>query len=239
MLVSFSGLDGAGKTTLINELKRALEKQHYEVSVLTMYDDVSFYSRLRLLRDRLRGGPDTAREDASGGMQARERGCIGYRGDPRTDVSDKSGPLTRLFYGVARSLAVRKAILLLDLISLLVRRVCVEGFGGRVLIIDRYLYDSLVDVANLRDGRWLFIRLFMRLVPTPDAPVFVDVPAEQAFARKAEYPLEYMRWRRGAYRKVFTWVQRPIFLDNSDLAATVADLKTAVAERLGTWSHGI
>jgi len=234
MLISFSGLDGAGKSTLITELKRALEKQDYNVTVLTMYDDVAFYSLLRSLRDRVRGAGAASRGGANGGTQAQERARIGYAGDPRTDVSDKTRPLTRLVYRVARSLTIRKAVLMLDLASLLARRVWVEAFGGRVLIIDRYLYDSLVDVADLRGRGWLFIRFFVRLVPTPDAPVFVDVPAEQAFARKAEYPLDYMRWRQGAYRQLFVWVRRPIMIENGDLDAAVATLKTAVAERLET-----
>ncbi len=194
MLISFSGLDGAGKTTLISELKQALEQQKNEVTVLTMYDDISFYSRLRRLRGLLRGEPAAPKGGATPDPVRT------YIGDPRTDVSDKTTPLARLVYGVARSLTVRKAVLMLDLASLMVRRLYVEGIKGRVLIIDRYMYDSLVDVADVPGQDWLFGRFFVRLAPTPDAPIFVDVPAERAFARKPEYELEYLKWRRGVYR---------------------------------------
>jgi len=232
MLVSFSGLDGSGKTTLITALKRALESQDYAVTVLTVYDDISFYSRLRALHDWVRGGPPAVPGNESGLTQAQERLRLGFAGDPRTDVSDKHRPAARLVYGVGRSLAVRRAVLLLDLASLLVHRLYVETVKGRVLITDRYLYDSLVDVVDQGGRHWSFIRWFTRLVPTPDAPVFVDVPAEQAFARKAEYPLDYIRWRQGAYQQVFVWVRRPIIIDNRDLASAVTALTTAVAERL-------
>ena len=53
-VVTFSGLDGAGKSTLIGSLKVALESKGLTVRVLTMYDDLSFYAWLRFFRDGIR-----------------------------------------------------------------------------------------------------------------------------------------------------------------------------------------
>jgi len=47
MLISFSGLDGAGKTTLIAKAKEILERGGRKVKIMTMYDNVSFSAFLR------------------------------------------------------------------------------------------------------------------------------------------------------------------------------------------------
>src|SRR5438552_6075386 len=56
MLITFSGLDGAGKSTLIERLKITLEQQHCRVAVFHINDHVGVYAYLRALRDRVRGG---------------------------------------------------------------------------------------------------------------------------------------------------------------------------------------
>src|SRR5207253_4593401 len=56
MLITCSGLDGAGKSTLIERLKITLEQQHCRVAVFHINDHVGVYAYLRALRDRVRGG---------------------------------------------------------------------------------------------------------------------------------------------------------------------------------------
>ncbi|HEY6854406.1 MAG TPA: hypothetical protein VI139_09160, partial [Gemmatimonadales bacterium] len=54
MLITFSGLDGAGKSTLIGWLKAELERRKRAVTVLHMTDNVGVYAAVRALRDGLR-----------------------------------------------------------------------------------------------------------------------------------------------------------------------------------------
>src|ERR1700757_1786795 len=47
ILISFSGMDGAGKSTQIDNLKSVAEQQGLKVSVLTFWDNVVMLSRYR------------------------------------------------------------------------------------------------------------------------------------------------------------------------------------------------
>jgi thymidylate kinase len=145
-------------------------------------------------------------------------------------VPVKYGWLMRTFLGVVRSTLVKQYVLFLDLPILLFYRLYLEKVRKRILVIDRYFYDSLADVTDGR--RWLYVRLFLLIAPTPDVPVFVDVNPNQAFARKGEYSVDYMERRRQIYQRIFSWVHRPIVLANEDLKATLDTLKTVVAERV-------
>src|SRR5256885_9047546 len=57
MLITFSGLDGAGKSTLVRWLQQTLERQNRRVVVFHMNDHVGVYAYLRRLRNQLRGAP--------------------------------------------------------------------------------------------------------------------------------------------------------------------------------------
>lgn len=240
MLITFSGLDGSGKSTLIEALRSELAARSFRVRVLTMYDDVSFYCYIRKLRGLFQRGSRSRSKEVktSDAAPAQEPRFSSDLHDPKIDVSDKSDPLTRMVFRVIRSQIVRKLFLFLDLASLLAHRLVVEKLGGRVLIMDRYLYDSLADVSDLKGKKWLFVKFFLLLVPKPDAPIFVDVPAETAYARKKEYPIPYMNWRRATYRRIFGWIPNSLVLSNNDLDLTVRRMKEAVAGRIPGGMNG-
>ncbi|HMG18180.1 MAG TPA: hypothetical protein VK573_05600, partial [Gemmatimonadales bacterium] len=190
MLITFSGLDGAGKSTLIEWLRAELERRARRVAVFHMNDHVGVYAYLRAIRDRLL----PRRAPRSRGRLAAVRDAVVW-----------SKGLRRLLYPI-------------DLIVFSVYRLYVEKLRGRVLIMDRYFYDSLVDVSNGRGTRW--VRFLARLTPTPDLAVFLDISPEESFARKGEYSVAYLRARWQHYRTVAPWVRSALVLDNRDLADT-------------------
>src|SRR5205085_2464843 len=105
-----------------------------------------------------------------------------------------------------------------------------ERQNRRVVIMDRYFYDTLVDVA---DGRhWRLLRMLQRLTPTPDVAVLLDVGPEESYARKRDYPVEYLRDRWLAYRTVFPWVRGALVIKNDDLHAAQQAVARLVGERL-------
>jgi hypothetical protein len=213
MLITFSGLDGAGKSTLVRALRQTLEGQNRPVAVFHMNDDVGVYAWLRQLRDRVGG---TARQ----------------HGDRPRHATGKGMPtaLRRLRDAVLWGKTLRRVIYPIDLILFLGYRLYHEGLRGRVLIMDRYFYDTLVDVA---DGRhWGLLRLFERLTPTPDLAVLLDVGPEESYARKADYPVDYLRQRWLAYHTVFRWVRGALIIRNDDLRATQLAVARLVGERL-------
>lgn len=221
MLITFSGLDGAGKTTLINWLRCVLEEKKHAVVVLTMYDHLSLYALVRKVRDLT---TSAIRRLGPGWRRAKEL--------PVSDGLESKGVINKFLYGVARSNSGRQIALFFDLLILILCRFYYEGMRKNILITDRYLYDTLVDVADSGDKRWWFIRSYLHLVPPPDIPILVDTSPEDAFSRKGEYSLEYLRRRRVAYHRVFSRVSNPLIIVNQDLRASQKMLEAAVTKKI-------
>lgn len=229
MLITFSGLDGSGKSTLIAWLQLELERRHRAVSVVHMNDHVGLYASLRAARSmgqRLLGRtvappPPPGVADARTTRQPRDE-----QGRPRLRG------LARLRYAIIWNKPVRRLIYLFDVALFLAYRFYAEKLRNRVLIMDRYFYDTLVDVA---DGHaWTWARVLKRLTPTPDVPVLLDVTPEESYARKSEYSIEYLRLRWTGYHTVFPWVRSSVILVNKDLDATKRILRETVLERLAS-----
>lgn len=214
MLITFSGLDGAGKSTLIALLRQRLELDGRSVRVLTMYDHVGLYAAVRAVRDRLagHGAPASTDTDRLGG-----------------DLLP--GRPASLGLKMLRHPGIKRIVYVFDLLLFVGYRLLLERCLGRVLILDRYFYDSLADVADGR--RWVFVKAFLRLLPRPDVAVFVDVPAEVAFARKQEYPLDYLRERRRKYVKIFEWLDQPLIIANVDAQKAADRVYEASMKRSG------
>jgi len=205
MLITFSGLDGAGKSSLIAWLKGELERRHRAVTVLHMNRDVGLYAVLRAVRDALTGAPpDGPARAVALDEVARRPGLLGQ--------------LERLRDAVVWSLSLRRLIYPIDLLVFLCYRLYVETVRKRILIMDRYFYDTLVDVAGPGGRGWL--RWLHRITPTPDVPVLLEISPETAYARKGEYSLRYLRAREAGYDTVFRWVDAPLVLPASDPAAS-------------------
>ncbi len=215
MLITLSGLDGAGKTTLIARLVHALERRRRAVSVLHMNDNVGVYASLRALRDRVASRP------------GRTTGAV-PPADPHPRPRSR-----RLRDAVIWSKTLRRALYPVDLLVFLAYRWYVERVRGRILIMDRYFYDTLVDVGDGSAGSWL-LRLFARITPTPDVAVFLDTAPEEAYRRKSEYPLEYLRARWERYQAVRPWVATAVTLPNVDLSSTAAALERLVTDRIAS-----
>lgn len=217
MLITFSGLDGSGKTTIIAAARTLLERRNQAVTVLTMYDDITLYAFVRRCRDGLRKAL---------GRDAPPAGTV--QGDERPG----RGVLGLIVYGIARHPAARACVLPLDVVLFVCRSLYERRVRRRVLIMDRYFYDSLADVATGGQLAWLYIAVVLRLLPRPRAPIFVEVSAETAYARKPEYPLDDMRRRRAVYQRIFAAVPRSVVIENYDRAAALRTLEDTLRARL-------
>lgn len=219
MFITFSGLDGAGKSTLIDWLKATLEARNRPVTVFHMNDHIGLYAYLRFARNRLAGAPPppdwTPRPPAPAPPALRRRLRDAYRG---------------LRYRVLWNKPLRRLIYPLDLAVFLVYRLYHEVLHRRVLIMDRYFYDTLVDVFDSRGGWWL--RLLEWLTPVPTLAVFLDVTPEESYSRKREYTVEYLARRAAAYQAVFAFVPAALTLSNCDLPTSQMALGRAVGERI-------
>jgi thymidylate kinase len=182
-LVSFSGIDGAGKSTQIQSLCQLLQSSGLQFARFTFWDDVVVFAKLR--------------EHASLKAFKGERG-VGSPEKPiaRRDKNVRSWYLT----------AVRLGFYLIDtfsLCSLIARNADSEA---DFIIFDRYIYDEL---ANLPLQSWVvraYLRLLLMFIPKPDLALLLDAEPESATLRKPEYPVEFVRHNREAYLKLSRFV---------------------------------
>ena len=128
-VITFSGIDGAGKTTQIEKLSTYLAQAGIPVHNLTLWDDVALFqeARSKFSRAVLQSEPGA--------------GAVG-RPVERRDKNAQAAPL----------LLGRSILYVLDMISLRHTLRNVRSEIGGVIIFDRYLYDQL---AALPMNRWL------------------------------------------------------------------------------------
>ena len=179
MLVSFSGIDGAGKSTQIEALSSRLAHDGLRVHVIRFWDDIA----------RLKGIRETS-------------GHRIFRGD--RGVGSPSAPIHRRDKNVQSGLmtCVRLFLYFIDGISTrrMVARMLRSGFD--VVIFDRYTYDELANLNLENPIIRVYARLLMRLARRPHISFVLDADPVGARARKPEYPLEFLHTNRKAYLKL-------------------------------------
>lgn len=220
MLITLSGLDGAGKSTLAGALQASLQEKGVPAVVFHMNKEVGLYAYLRRGRDRLKRvlslrRPPAAENDAEPAIAS---------------VHEKPGALSKLSRQVIWNKSLRRWVDLGDLATFLLYRLLIEKVRGEVLIMDRYFYDRMADVADGR--RWRYLRWFSRITPTPDVAVLVEVSPEEAFSRKGEYSVSSMTARRQTYHQIFGWVPTAVMLPNDDVRDASRKLEQLVFDRL-------
>ena len=214
MLISVSGLDGAGKTTAIAALRQELESHGRPTTVMHLNDRVGLYAWIGALRDRVTG---TQRP--------------GVDSPPRTEP--RTSALGRFRDAILWSKALRRLLLPIDIACFAAIRFYVERIRGRTLITDRYFYDRLVDVApqSRADRGWRWVRTLARLTPAPDVAILLDITPEQAFARKGEYSVPYLAQRAAAYERVFAWAPAAVRIPSSTKPQVQRAIGDAVKRR--------
>lgn len=174
--LSFSGVDGAGKSTQIELLRHSLEQQGVSVQIFRFWDDVAALTRFR--------------EQAGHKVFKGEKG-IGTPEAPvnRRDKNVRGWPMTFL----------RLFLYLLDAFSL--RGVFGKALRGDadVIIFDRYTYDELANLELNHPLMRFYARILLSIVPRPDISFVLDADPVAARARKPEYPIEFLRFNREAY----------------------------------------
>ena len=179
IFVSFSGIDGAGKSTQIGSLATRVTRDGLCVKVVRFWDDVA---RLKGIRE-------------SSGHRI-------FKGDK--GVGSPEAPINRRDKNVqsAWMTCVRMFLYLVDAVSLryTVRKVVASGYD--LVIFDRYAYDELANLNLQNPMIRVYVRILMIMVPRPHVSYLLDADPAQARARKPEYPLDFVRSNRDAYLRL-------------------------------------
>jgi len=175
--VSFSGVDGAGKTTQIDNLCAFLTHQGVRYRVFRFWDDIARLTNVR---------------EGTGHRVFKGEKGIGSPDKPinRRDKNVRGFPMT----------CIRMFLYLVDAIS--TRRMfnrAMQIDDVEFVIFDRYTYDELANLDLQNAAVRAYARLIMWLVPRPDISFLLDADPDAARARKPEYPIDFVRLNRKAY----------------------------------------
>lgn len=176
LMVSFSGIDGAGKSTQIDALTRAFTEAGNRVLLLSFWDNVAALTRFR--------------EGMSHKVLRGDKG-VGHPDKPlnRRDKNVKSWYMTiaRLFFYTVDTLRT----------NIVVARA--RRSGADVVIFDRYAYDEFANLLPCGFPTRLWLRMMLRFTPRPQVAYLLDADPERARERKPEYPLDFLHSNRQAY----------------------------------------
>ena len=171
-IITFSGIDGAGKTTQIEMLASKLKTLGFSVSRVCFWDDVAVLPAFRA------------------GLSLRA-----FQGSKKKDPTLRSDKNVRTWYLTL----LRSPFYMLDTLAL--RRVIARVRAQSVdyIICDRYCYDQIVQIRSQNWVARIFKRFLIAIAPTPRFAFILDASPDEAFQRKPEYPLSFMYEYRAAY----------------------------------------
>jgi thymidylate kinase len=207
-IVSFSGIDGAGKTTQIDALLAYLQQRGLRTKLFTFWDNVVVLSHFR------------------------ERVSLkAFRGDE--GVGSPDNPIIRRDKNVTAwyVVAFRLVLYALDAFSL---RIAVARSSSDpeadVVIFDRYIYDELANLPLNSAMMKFYIRMILHIVPAPHVAFLIDADPVAAASRKPEYPLEFVRKNRNAYLNLAQLAGNLTILPPASVSDTAERIKTVFVQ---------
>lgn len=208
-IVSFSGIDGAGKSTQIDALQTWLREMGLSVQMLTFWDDVVVLPKVRELMSH-----------------AAFKGDQGI-GSPERPLQRRDKNVTSLPVSITRF-----GLYFLDAINLCRVTLTAKKTGRDVLIFDRYIYDELANLPLKGRLTRAFISFLLKFVPKPDVAYVIDADPVAALARKPEYPLDFLHRNRDAYLTLARLTSAITVIEPQSVEAMATNIRGIFLERL-------
>lgn len=183
-LICFTGIDGSGKTTLAKELIKDLKENGIRVEYRWGKFESSLLRLLILVKNKLLLHESDLKEN--------------YERSLKLKNNLFNNNLISMLY---------EYFVLVNYTFQVIFKIAIPLKMGKNIICDRYVYDTIVDLAlDLRysDGKIKYrLNQLFRLLPRPDVLFFIDVPEEVAFRRKNDIPsIEFLRNKKEVYFKI-------------------------------------
>lgn len=209
VLISFSGVDGSGKSTQIENLRSALHAAGLSTRLLTFWDNVVVGVKYR--------------EGFVHKVYKSERG-IGAPGKP---VNRQDKNVQRWYLTLARHF-----LYLLDAINLCRIVAREKRSGANVIILDRFIYDELANLNLSNPISRAFVRFVQAFTPRPDIAYLLDADPVAAYARKPEYQPEFTEKCRRSYFALANLLGTMTIIPALDLPEAKAAVLQAAESRL-------
>lgn len=207
--INIVGIDGSGKTTLCKALLHEFQKHYPDMQYVHSYHEAFLLRPLKSLAKAIFMHGTNEFADYSN-----------YRAQ-KTSASQRFNWLSRV-YGL---------VWILDYALQALFKVGIPRLLGRRLIVDRYIYDAVLNAsltAHLSPNTtYRLMSLLLKILPKPDVVLLIDLPEEVAFSRKSDIQsVEYLRERRHRY---LSTADRYGFLKLDGTAPPQRLLKEAIA----------
>jgi len=222
-LIVLMGLDGSGKSTQAQMASEWLSRQGIPTEVVWMRGESYITQPVLRVGKALLGAPKE--EKRGGGIESGK--------DYERYVDGKQAMFkNRALRAIWRTLTIIDLYITFKLSFRSVSR------DTRVVILDRYVYDSLIDIdsafgsggaeaVKMLDSSLL--GLFPEPFPEPDMVFLLEISPEEAMKRKDDIPsIVYLEERHGLYLK-FAEITRAIRVDAS---ASIEQVQSAITDRL-------
>ena len=183
-LICFTGMDGAGKTTLAKSLVEEMKKRGLKCNYV--------YGRYK---------PFLARPALAFGK------FLFLRGRDIKEYEDYSSAKRDVVRRYSLVTSIYQKILLFDYSLQLLTKIIFPKMLGRTVICDRYVYDTVMnDIPRADDDFDHLKRLIEKcfhIAPVPDLIFLIDLAEEIAYYRKDDTPsIGYLKERRKTYLSI-------------------------------------
>lgn len=209
MFIAFSGLDGSGKTRHIETLRT----NFLTCDIKTMY-----------LWNRAGSFPFI-------GLILKIRRLIKSVFVPVGKVSEKSGE--NILPQNSLTIILWRWFNVFEMIIFYFFKVRVPVLFGKVIIADRYVYDSMVDMeytAKSDDFCRVIYSILKYLTPKPDLSFFLDVDTDSIIKRGGNEVKEELVTKGWYYKKIITEMEA-VCVDNNSMFRNASEKISRIALR--------